>query len=122
MAKPRARLTREVWIVRTPHLSSIVPADVAQLDLQPLGPMDEVKAAIAGAFPKITWLDPWSAIVDGEGWMAEVNMRVGQPTPEATIRIHGRKREPEGAFDAIRHLCSQNGWRAVELGEWEFVA
>lgn len=114
--------SREVWLVKSLHRHEVVPDDVGTLELQPLGSLDEVRAAVGRVFPEITWLDPWTAVVDGDGWMAEVSIRVGRPTQELTIRIHGRLNAPESALGFIKSLCADNGWRGIDLDRWEFIA
>src|SRR5258708_25656635 len=101
-------VTREVWIVRPSHRRATVPEDLDKLELQPLGPLDAVKSTLARHFRDITWMDPWAGVVDGDGWMAEISIHVGQPIQDLTLRIHGRTHGPERALDTVQRLCSES--------------
>jgi hypothetical protein len=113
--------TLDVWIVKPSHRRATVPEDPDKLQLQPLGPLEEVKSILARHFHEITWTDPFAGIVDGDGWMAEISIHVGEPIEDLTLRIHGRRHGPEHALDTVRTLCSDSGWQAVDLEAWQFV-
>ena len=114
--------SRQVWVIKPSDLGPSMPLSSDDLRLQPLGTLEEVQEALSTVLGEVTWLDPWAAIVDGDGWMAEISVRVGQPIQELTLQIHGRVREPEDAFDTVRILCAQTGWHAVDTEAWEIVA
>lgn len=83
-----------------------------------MGSLEDVKAALASVFPEPTWLDAWAGLADGDGWTVEINVRVGQPVREIVLRIGGSG----GALEAVKHLCNDTGWRAIDLEGWNFVA
>lgn len=109
--------SRELWLIKPSDLGYALPSSSAEMDLRPLGSPEEVKRALA-KLGEATWLDPWAAVVDGDGWMAEISLRVGSPIQELTLRIHGRGQPPEIAFDGVRAVCNENGWRAIDLEAW----
>jgi hypothetical protein len=45
--------TLEVWIVRSSRRRATVPEDLDKLELQPLGPLEEVKSTLAKHFGEI---------------------------------------------------------------------
>jgi hypothetical protein len=67
-------------------------------------------------------MDPWAGVADGDGWMVEISIHVGEPIEDLTLRIHGRVRGPEHALSTVQGLCSESAWRAIDLAAWEFVA
>jgi hypothetical protein len=94
-----------------------MPETVDSLDLQPLRAAEHVRRALDEALGAGLWTDPWGAVFEGEGWMAEVSLSVADPIRQVMLRISGSG----DTWTGIKALCVKHGWRAVDIGEWAFV-
>jgi hypothetical protein len=94
-----------------------VPESLDALELLPLGSREEVHRAINNNLPEPLWPNPWVAITDGDGWMIEASLQVGDPVLQLMLRITGTG----NAMPVIAALCQATGWTAIDVAAWEFI-
>ena len=84
----------------------------------PLGPVEDVRTALAAVFGEGTWQDPSEGLFDGPGFSLLAKMSIFPLVETMTLEVWG-----EG--DPLRHvdaLCVARGWHAFELGSGQQVA
>ena len=110
----------DLWLIKPSEPITRLPDSSADLRLEPLGSLMQLKERLGTLGPS-TWLDPWAGIIDGDGWMAEVSVRIGTPLQEVSLLLHRRGKELEPALRAIVALCSRHQWCVVDLEAWTIV-
>ena len=84
----------------------------------PLGPAEDVRAALDAVFGEGTWQDPSEGLFDGPGFSLLAKMSIFPLVETMTLEVWG-ERDP---FRHINALCAARGWQAFDLGSGEQVA
>ena len=82
-----------------------------------LGPRDEVLGRLRELFPEIDLSDPTWGDLEGPGYSIELN--IGDKDPVESIMLHVRGGAE--AIEPMRRLCEATGWRAMDMGDCEFL-
>ena len=82
-----------------------------------LGPRDRVLERLRGLFPEIDLSDPTWGDLEGPSYSIEFN--IGDKDPVESIMLHVRG--DDGSIDPIHRLCEATGWRAMDMGDCEFL-
>lgn len=77
----------------------------------PLGPAEEVRAAISGVHPDVDWTDPGWGVLERDEWTIELNMDTEPLIRSIMLHVRGSG-HPVAAIAAI---CRQTGWVATDL-------
>jgi hypothetical protein len=84
----------------------------------PLGPAEDVKAALADVFGEGTWQDSGEGLFDGPGFSLLAKLSIFPLVETMTLEIWG-----EGdPFGHVATLCATRRWQAFELGSGRQVA
>jgi hypothetical protein len=94
-----------------------MPSTVNALEPQPLGSLESVSGILRSIFPDAVWQAPWMAVADGEGWVAEIVIRLGDPIREVGLQVSGRG----DTLEPVRAICAATGWQAIDVDAWAFV-
>jgi hypothetical protein len=83
----------------------------------PLGPQEEVRAALSEAFGEGTWQAPDQGVFDGAGFSVLAKLGVFPSVDRIALEVWG----DADPTQQIQRLCAPRQWRALYLDTWKAI-
>ena len=100
---------------------SLQPGDTVSeenMPSRPLGPVDDVRMAVAKSFPDVTWGDiPDHGYVQRAGLSLDFNVHLDRIAQSVTLRVRGTG-DP---MPFLSQICRSEGWVALDLTTWKVL-